>query len=116
MDPVGIFMLKSVNDKFDLLVDKFGINFQVELKSMHDPRTVIDAITNGINPVVLAINAYESPESIVPHAMVATGFFKESSSGETVYFLVCKNSHRDDPYEPGIFHHSVLVNQKLQKR
>ena len=101
MDPAGIFMLKSVYDKFDSL----RINPQVEMKCMNDASAIIGAIKKGIYPVVLARYTYGKNPAIA-HAMVASNVLEKTNFGSKIeYFLECKNSYRDDNDEPGKFQH-----------
>ena len=100
MDPAGIFMLKSVYDKFDSL----GIKIQPEIKTLSDPDAIISAIKNGINPVVLARYTHDKNYKVV-HAMVAADVREQRVGSETEYFLKCKNSYRDNIDDEGIFHH-----------
>ena len=107
MDPVGIFMLKSIVDIFDSLGENIE-SLKLEGKSMNYPNAVTRALDDGIVPVVLAVHCGQSKNV---HAMVSIGHAK------TYYhekFLKCKNSYRDDPDEPGIFQQKQKCRIKLQ--
>lgn len=106
MDPVGIFMLKSVIVIFDSL-EETAESFKWEAMSMKNSDAVIDAINNQIHPVVLA--AQFSGDLPCVHAMVAISerTFKNEK------FLSCKNSYRDDPDIPGTFHHNFGFRTEL---
>ena len=51
-------------------------------------------------PVIIAADFTVSPPLV--HAMVATGVKSDLTTMQ--YYIQCKNSYRDDPSQPGIFH------------
>ena len=109
MDPEGILMLNSIREIFDLL----GIDFESMkfISEKFDTQTsIIDAINNQRKcPAIVGANFDFSTGSVDAHVMVAAGVKTETvQQGLSVkqeYFIQCKNSYRDDPNEPGKFHH-----------
>ena len=105
MDPQGILMLNSIRNIFDTA----GISIEsmkfVEEK-FDNQGSVIDALYQNKCPAIVGAKFDFSSGTIESHCMVAAGIIETQTIGSSIeYFLQCKNSFRDDPNQPGKFHH-----------
>ena len=89
-------MLDSICEIFDIIGIRFeSIEFNyVEYKEF---KQLVAASKAGKCPVVSVQTSYWNPSSNGSHAMVATGI----KNKEGVQFIQLKNSHADNPSEPG---------------
>ena len=111
MDPAGISMLGSIRDLFDTIgIRVEGINFVSE--TITSQQSMIDTIQNQKKcPAVVAARFDLTPQgrpiSIEDvHVMVATGIktdYYSNRQNHTYRLVQCKNTHRDDINQPGIF-------------
>ena len=97
-DEAGIYMLDSIREIFDIIGIRFesiGFNYveYTELKQL------VVALNARKCPVVSVPTSYWNPSNIGSHAMVATGIKNKRKS----QFIQMKNSHADNPDEPGKF-------------
>ena len=109
MDPIGILMLNSIREIFEITgIDFDSMSFVVQ--KLSEPRMIIRAINNQRKcPAIVGAQFDYSTGSVDAHVMVAAGVKTENvqhgSSIKQEYFIQCKNSYRDDPNLSGKFHH-----------
>lgn len=92
-------MINAIRQIFEILDIPFNsLNLIAE---RFDQTTIINEINvNKKCPVIIAADFTVSPPLV--HAMVATGVKSDLTTMQ--YYIQCKNSYRDDPSQPGIFH------------
>ena len=108
VNPAGILMLRSVLTVFELIeINPESIKF---IKQKFNSDNLVEALIGQPKkcPVVLTINVTGDRS---PHIMVATNalkgqeFIREEGPVADVlrkkWFVTCKNSYRDDIFEPG---------------
>ena len=114
MDPAGILMLQSVRIVFEM------IGLQPESISFIKHEFKSDDLVKALNeepkkcPTIVTLNLFEDCS---PHVMVAINALKGSDflqgdgsleeSLRNKWFIICKNSYRDDISEPGIVSVSI---------
>ena len=106
MDPKGILMLNSIRKIFDIAGISFESMLFIEAK-FDDQNSIIDAIHNQrLCPAILGAK-FDSSAGLIDcaHVMVAAGVDSVTIGSLAKYFIQCKNSYRDDPNQPGKFHH-----------
>ena len=103
-------MLESVRDIFNTANIRFeSIKFKAE--EINGLIHMITCIENDKKtPVVIPLQFYPPMifDRFVHHAMVATGIKSEIIGGQRKEYLQCKNSHRDDTNQSGIFQTFIL--------
>ena len=102
-DEAGICMLDSIREIFDILGIRFeSIRFHFD--EYTEFKQLVAALQAGKCPVLNVHTSYWNPTSKnESHAMVATGIKNEGGA----QFIQMKNSHADDPNEPGKFQISL---------
>ena len=98
-DEAGICMLDSIREIFDVLGIRFE-SIQLHFDEYTEFKELVAALQAKKCPVLNVHTSYWNPESEHgSHAMVATGLKNEGGA----QFIQMKNSHADNPNEPGKF-------------
>ena len=94
MDKAGILMLDSIREIFDIL----GIEFELVKVGYEEHNTLQEFVSAIVLarkcPVIL-----DKEDDDNHHAMLATGVFEK----EGLQYIECKNSHRENPNQMGMF-------------
>ena len=109
VDPAGLLMLESIREIFYTAQIRFElINFIAE--EINGPNDMIHCIENERKTPVVAPLRFCPPmiNLFGFHAMVATGIKSEVIGRQGKEYLQCKNSHRDDTNQSGIFQTFIL--------
>ena len=108
-DDAGIYMLDSIREIFDVIGIRFE-SIKFDFNEYTELEQLITALKAGKCPVVSVPNSYWNQTSKDgSHAMVATGIKKN----RRVKFIQMKNSHADNPKEPGKFQLNKLMDHKF---
>ena len=117
-DDSGLFMIDTIREVFDILDIQFeSVSFKFEKFDGQNAQSIEKAIYDDEKcPVVAVRDSFFDPNGsdYSSHAMVATGIEDGIDEDEGKVFVQLKNSHRDDPDQPGMILDNSMVTFPLE--